>query len=84
MYGSVLERCVPACFNSLNYSKGAAIAPITREDAPLLAEEIEKSTYKVSVHFSTTSTETMCGKIKRMRRNEVQQMGTVDEPGNGK
>ena len=49
----------------------------------MLAKEIDKSTYKVSVHFSTTSTETMCEKIKRMRRNEVQQMGTVDEPGNG-
>ena len=84
MYGSVLERCVPAWFYGLNYSKGAAIAPVTREDAPLLAKEIDKSTYKVSVHFSTTSTETMCEKIKRMRRNEVQQMGTVDEPGNGK
>ena len=84
MYGSVLERCVPAWFNGLNYSKGAAIAPVTREDAPLLAKEIDKSTYKVSVHLSTTSTETMCEKIKRMRRNEVQQMGTVDEPGNGK
>lgn len=84
MYGSVLERCVPAWFNGLNYSKGAAIAPVTREGAPLLAKEIDKSTYKVSVHFSTTSTETMCEKIKRMRRNEVQQMGTVDEPGNGK
>ncbi len=84
MYGSVLERCIPAWFNGLNYSKGAAIAPVTREGAPLLAKEIDKSTYKVSVHFSTTSTETMCEKIKRMRRNEVQQMGTVDEPGNGK
>ena len=84
MYGSVLERCIPAWFNGLNYSKGAAIAPVTREGAPLLAKEIDKSTYKVSVHFSTTSTETMCEKIKRMRRNEVEQMGTVDESGNGK
>ena len=77
MYGGVLERCVPACFNGLNYSKGAAIVPVTREDAPLLAKELDKSTYKVSVHFSTTITETICEKIKRIRRNEVQQMGEV-------
>lgn len=84
MYGGVLERCVPACFNGLNYSKGAAIVPVTREDAPLPAKELDKSTYKVSVHFSTTITETICEKIKRIRRNEVQQMGAVDEPENGK
>ena len=69
MYGGVLERCVPACFNGLNYSKGAAIVPVTREDAPLLAKELDKSTYKVSVHFSTTITETICEKIKRIRRS---------------
>lgn len=32
------------------------------------------STYKVRVHFSTTSTETMSDKIKRILRNEIQQM----------
>ncbi|XBX10631.1 hypothetical protein QMP26_41540 (plasmid) [Enterocloster clostridioformis] len=30
----------------------------------------DKTTYKVRVHFSTTSTEAMRGKIKRMLRNE--------------
>lgn len=82
MYGSVLERCAPVCINGLNYRKGtAATAPITREDAPMLAKKIDKATYKVRVHCSTTSTETMCDKIKHMLCNEVQQMGTVDEPG---
>ena len=49
-------------------------APITQEDAPALVKKIGKTTYKVRVHFSTTSTETMSDKIKRMLRNEIQQM----------
>ena len=48
--------------------------PITQEDAPALVKKIGKTTYKVRVHFSTTSTETMSDKIKRMLRNEIQQM----------
>ena len=32
------------------------------------------TTYKVRVHFSDTSTETMSDKIKRMLKNEIQQM----------
>ena len=52
----------------------ADTAPTTREDAPALVKKIGKTTYKVRVHFSTTSTETMSDKIKRMLRNEIQQM----------
>lgn len=52
----------------------ADTAPITQEDAPALVKKIGKTTYKVRVHFSTTSTETMSDKIKRMLRNEIQQM----------
>ena len=47
---------------------------ITQEDAPALVKKIGKTTYKVRIHFSTTSTETMSDKIKRMLRNEIQQM----------
>ena len=36
------------------------------EDAPALVKKIGKTTYKVRVHFSNTSTETMSDKIKRM------------------
>ena len=36
------------------------------EDAPALVKKIGKTTYKVRVHFSDTSTETMSDKIKRM------------------
>ena len=42
------------------------------EDAPALVKKIGKTTYKVRVHFSDTSTETMSDKIKRMLKNEIQ------------
>ena len=44
------------------------------EDAPVLVKKIGRTTYKVRVHFSQTSTETMSDKIKRMLKNEIQQM----------
>ena len=44
------------------------------EDIPALVKTIGKTTYKVRVHFSNTSTETMSDKIKRMLKNEIQQM----------
>ena len=44
------------------------------KDAPALVKKIGKTTYKVHVHFSNTSTETMSDKIKRMLKNEIQQM----------
>ncbi len=39
-----------------------------------LVNKIGKTTYRVSIHFSTTSRETMSDKIKRMLRNEFNQM----------
>ena len=48
------------------------------EDAPALVKKIGKTTYKVRVHFSDTSTETMSDKIKRMLCNEVQQLWNTD------
>ena len=52
----------------------AATASRAPEDAPALVKKIGKTTYKVRVHFSNTSTETMSDKIKRMLKNEIQQM----------
>lgn len=43
-------------------------------DRPALVKKIGKTTYRVHIHFSTTSTETMSDKIKRMLKNEIQQM----------
>ena len=44
------------------------------EEAPALVKKIGKTTYKVRVHFSDTSTETMSDKIKRMFKKEIHQM----------
>ncbi|QNM04435.1 transposon-encoded TnpW family protein [Qiania dongpingensis] len=51
-------------------------APITAPEAEpfALVKKIGKTTYKVRIHFSTTSHETMSDKIKRMLKNEIQQM----------
>lgn len=43
-------------------------------DRPALVKKIGRTTYRVHIHFSTTSTETMSDKIKRMLKNEIQQM----------
>ena len=47
---------------------------VTASRAPEMVKKIGKTTYKVHVHFSNTSTETMSDKIKRMLKNEIQQM----------
>ena len=60
--------------NEQTSTTAANTTPSTQEDAPALVKKIGKTTYKVRVHFSTTSTETMSDKIKRMLRNEIQQM----------
>lgn len=61
----------PMSNEKMTQNATAAPAP---EDRPALVKKIGKTTYKVRVHFSTTSTETMSDKIKRMLKNEVQQM----------
>lgn len=45
-----------------------------QKDASALLKKIGKTTYVVRVHFSETSKETMSDKIKRMLKNEVEQM----------
>ena len=44
-----------------------------QENPPALIKKIGGMTYIVRVHFSTTSTETMEDKIKRLLREEVRQ-----------
>ena len=53
----------------LPVSEGGSALP-----APDLVKKIGKTTYRVKVHFSETSRETMSDKIKRMLRNEISQM----------
>ena len=45
----------------------------TLQTPPALVKKIGKTTYRVRVHFSTTSTETMEDNIKRLLREEVRQ-----------
>lgn len=45
-----------------------------QKDVPALVKKIGKTTYVVRVHFSETSKETVSDKIKRMLKNEVEQM----------
>lgn len=44
------------------------------DTSPALVKKIGKTTYLVKIHFSKTSKETMSDKIKRMLRNEIDQM----------
>ncbi len=46
----------------------------TSKDAHALVKKIGKTTYVVRAHFSETSKETMSDKIKRMLKNEIEQM----------
>lgn len=52
----------------------AAPPPVRGNERPALIKEIGKTTYRVIIHFSTTSSETMSEKIKRMLQNEIKQM----------
>ena len=46
----------------------------TVQDAPALVKKIDKTTFVVRIHFSTTSKESMEDKIKRMLKNEANQV----------
>ena len=53
----------------------SAVPMTTQEDErPALVKKIGKTTYRVKIHFSTTSRETMSDKIKWMLRNEISRM----------
>ena len=49
----------------------AATASRAPENTPAMVKKIGKTTYKVHVHFSNTSTETMSDKIKRMDKQQM-------------
>lgn len=57
----------------------AVTASRAPENTPEMVKKISKTTYKVHVHFSNTSTETMSDKIKRMLKKEIQQMRQTDK-----
>ena len=57
-----------------NMTRNTTSTPAPEQDAPALVKKIGKTTYKVRVHFSDTSNETMKDKIMRMLKNEMSQM----------
>lgn len=48
--------------------------PTQENEFPALVTKIGKTTYRVTIHFSATSQETMSDKIKRMLSKEVRSM----------
>lgn len=53
---------------------GAVPLPVQSYECPALVKKIGKTTYRIRIHFSTTSRETMSDKIKRMLYNEAGKM----------
>lgn len=49
----------------------------TQAEQPALVKQIGKTTYRVKVHFSETSKETMSDKIVRMLKSEISQMQSL-------
>ena len=74
--GGVSGKGVYDPMSNVNMTRNTAPTPTPapEQDAPALVKKIGKTTYKVRVHFSTTSTETMSDKIKRMLKNEIQDL----------
>lgn len=56
---------------NINVADSAVPLPTQEDESPALVKKIGKTTYRVKIHFSTTSRETMSDKIKRMLRNEI-------------
>ncbi|MFT9056457.1 MAG: transposon-encoded TnpW family protein [Ethanoligenens sp.] len=58
----------------INAADNAAPLPTREDERPALVKKIGKTTYQVKIHFSITSRETMSDKIKRMLRNDINQI----------
>ena len=59
-----------------NRSTPAAASPLTVKEAPqpVMVKKIGKTTYRVTIHFSETSKETMSDKIKRLILNDSEKI----------
>ena len=57
-------------------TRSDSVVPLIAQEneCPALVKKIGKTTYRVQIHFSDTSRETMSDKIKRMLRNEISRM----------
>lgn len=61
------EKIVNAADNTFSFTAQG-------DEHPVLLKKIGKTTYRITIHFSAASRETMSDKIKRMLRNEIAQM----------
>lgn len=59
---------------NINTVDSISSMPVQEDECPVLVKKIGKTTYRVIIHFSATSSETMSDKIRRMLRNEVSRM----------
>ena len=59
---------------NINAANNAVPLPVQGGERPTLVKKIGKTTYKVTIHFSSTNRETMSDKIKRILRNEISRM----------
>ena len=59
---------------NIDAADSAASLSVQEYKRPALVKKIGKTTYRVTIHFSTTCRETMSDKIKRMLRNEISRM----------
>mgnify|MGYP002800729608 FL=1 len=59
-----------------NRTTAAAASPLTVKEAPqpVLVKKIEKTTYRVKIHFSETNKETISDKIKRLILNDSEKI----------
>lgn len=57
-----------------NAANNAVPLASQKDERPALVKKIGKTTYRVTIHFSVTSRETMSDKIKRMLRDEISRM----------
>ena len=62
--------------NTTNRTATAAASPLTAKEAPqpVMIKKIGKTTYRVKIHFSETSKETMSDKIKRLILNDCEKI----------
>ncbi len=62
--------------NTTNRTATAAASPLTAKEAPqpVMIKKIGKTTYRVKIHFSETSKETMSDKIKRLILNDSEKI----------
>lgn len=58
--------------NNNTTNRTATASPLTVKEAPqpVMIKKIGKTTYRVKIHFSETSKETMSDKIKRLILND--------------